>query len=247
MGFFSTRNFVIFFTILTFTFTPAHYTNSAPIHDFNEVVADAYGFYREAFFLLRTGNPQVASLELEKMSVSWKSIIKRFKTTPPEIYSDDPLWKNTLETVNKAIVHGLAGTIEGNPKRAIKILGPIRKMLSELRKRNGVFVYSDTVDKANAAFMKLKIFRHNPPDFNVVEEVDQLRQSLATTVYWYKQCVETAPATLRQNPEFRRLMDDSLYSLSRIWVAIANKKKLNLINILRGLSSSDQMLFLRFG
>jgi hypothetical protein len=120
-------------------------------------------------------------------------------------------------------------------------------MLSALRRRNGVFVYSDTVDKANAAFINLNKFRYNPPDFNVVEEVDQLRQSLATTVYWYKQCVKNAPAALIKNPEFRRLMDDSLYSLSRVWIAIANKKEPNLISILRGLSSSDQMLFLRFG
>ena len=247
MGFFCTRNFVIFSIILTFTFNPASYVNSAPIHDFNKVVADAYGFYREAFFSLQTGNPQVASLELEKMSVSWKNTIKRFGTTPPEIYSEDPLWKSTLETVDKTIVRGLAETIKGDPERARKILRPIRKMLSELRRRNGVFVYSDTVDKANAAFINLKKFRYNPPDFNVVEEVDQLRQSLATTVYWYKQCVKNAPAALIKNPEFRRLMDDSLYSLSRVWIAIANKKEPNLISILRGLSSSDQMLFLRFG
>jgi hypothetical protein len=77
--------------------------------------------------------------------------------------------------------------------------------------------------------------------------VDQLRQSLALTVYWYKKCVENAPQKLHQNPEFKRLMDDSLFSLSRIWVAIANKKTPNLISLIRGLSSSDQMLFLRFG
>jgi len=42
-------------------------------------------------------------------------------------------------------------------------------------------------------------------------------------------------------------MEDSLYSLSRIWVAIADKAAPNLISILRGLSSSNRMLFLRFG
>ena len=141
----------------------------------------------------------------------------------------------------------MAETIKGDAKAAIKTLRPIRKILSDLRRRNGVVVYSDTVDKANAAFAKLFKFRYNPLDFNAVEEVDQLRQTLAITVYWYQQCVENAPAKLRQDAEFKRLMEDSLYSLSRIWVAIANKAETNLISLLRGLSSSDKMLFLRFG
>ncbi len=42
-------------------------------------------------------------------------------------------------------------------------------------------------------------------------------------------------------------MEDSIYALSRIWVAIAKKAEPILISLLRGLSSSDKMLFLRFG
>ena len=241
------RTFLIFFTLISLNVASIPVAYSAPIHDFNKVVATAYGFYREAFFLLKTENPQVASLELEEMAIRWTGIIKKFGLKPPDIYSNDQQWKNTLEAINKAIKYGLAKTIKGETKEAIKTLRPIRKLLSELRKRNGVYVYSDTVDKANAAFKRLKKFRYNPPDFNIVEEVDQLRQSLATTIYWYKQCEKTAPESIRKNPEFNRLIDDSLYSLSRVWIAIANKKKSNLISILRGLSSSDQMLFLRFG
>jgi len=241
------RIFVLFFTFFSFALTSIPTARSAPIHDFNEVSAVAYGYYREAFFLLRTGNPQVASIELEKMSIKWKYIIKKFGLIPPSIYSKDQHWKTTLEAIDTSIDHGLKMTMKGDTKEAINILRPVRKLLSELRKRNGVHIYSDTVNQANDAFKKLKKFRYNPPNFNVVEEVDQLRQSLATTIFWYKQCVKNAPNSIRKNSEFNRLMDESLYLLSRVWVAIANKKEANLISILRGLSSSDQMLFLRFG
>lgn len=241
------RKLMIAGAIFAFSLTSAPTARSAPVHDFNEAVTIAYGFYREAFFLLRTGNPQVASLELDEMAVRWATIISRFGPTPPDMYSADPTWKKTLEAINKKITRGLAETIEGDDKAAIETLGPIRKILSDLRRRNGVFMYSDYVDKANEAFRKLYKFRYNPPDFNRVEEVDQLRQILAITVYWYEQCQENAPKVIRENPEFQRLMEDSLYTLSRIWVAIANKAEPNLISLLRGLSSSDKMLFLRFG
>ena len=241
------RKLMVALAVFAFAITSTPTARSASVHEFNEAVTVAYGFYREAVFLLRTGNPQVASLELEEMAGRWKTLIKRFGPTPPDMYSADPAWETTLEAINKKIARGLAETIKGDAKMAMKTLRPIRKILSGLRRRNGVVVYSDTVDKANAAFEKLFKFRYNPPDFDVVEEVDQLRQTLAMTVYWYEQCVENAPLKLRQDAEFKRLMEDSLYSLSRIWVAIANKAKPNLISLLRGLSSSDRMLFLRFG
>ncbi|MBC8338319.1 MAG: hypothetical protein ISR51_06000 [Rhodospirillales bacterium] len=226
-------------------FTPPAF--GAPVHEFNKAVATAYGFYREAVFLLRAGNAQVASLELEEMADQWKDIAERFGTKPPDTFSDDVSFKKTLDDIGKRISKGLKAAIKGDAKAARKALAPIRNTLADLRRRNGVFVYSDYVDKANAAFRKLYKFRHNPPDFEVVEEVDQLRQILAITVYWYEQCADNAPEEVRKNPEFKRLMEDSLHSLSRIWVAIANKASPNLISLLRGLSSSDRMLFLRFG
>ena len=241
------RKLTIICAIFAFALASAPTARGAPVHDFNEAVATAYGFYREAVFLLRTGNPQVASLELEELATHWTAIVERFGPTPPDMYSIDPSWEKTLEEIDKKITRGLAASIEGDAKAAMKTLEPIRKMLSDLRRRNGVGVYSDIVDRANAAFRKLYKFRHNPPDFDAVEQVDQLRQMTAITVYWYEQCRENAFTALAQNPEFKRLMDDSLYSLSRIWVAIANKAEPNLISLLRGLRSSDRLLFLRFG
>ena len=241
------RKLTIICAIFAFALASAPTARGAPVHDFNEAVATAYGFYREAYFLLGDGNAQVASLELEEMADRWTSIVERFGSTPPDVYSTDPTWKKTLEAIGTRIARGLRAAIEGDAKAAKKALGPIRELLSDLRRRNGVVVYSDCINQANAAFAKLYKFRYNPPDYDAVEQVDQLRQITAITVYWYEQCRENASTALAQNPEFKRLMDDSLYSLSRIWVAIANKAESNLISLLRGLRSSDRLLFLRFG
>ena len=72
-----TRNLIIIITFFLFTASSISIAHSAPIHDFNKVVAKAYKFYREAFFLLKTDNHPVASIELAKMATQWHLIIKK--------------------------------------------------------------------------------------------------------------------------------------------------------------------------
>ena len=78
-------------------------------------------------------------------------------------------------------------------------------------------------------------------------ELDRLRQALAVTIHWCERVQADARPAIRDDEEFKRLMDRHLYSLGRVWVAIKEKSRLNLINILRELHSSDDLLFLKFG
>ncbi|NQU60764.1 MAG: hypothetical protein HQ512_06510 [Rhodospirillales bacterium] len=237
--------FAICVLFLFSIFTPP--AQGADIHDFNEGVSEAYKAYREAMFYLRTGNPAVASFELEKLDERWKAVVKRFADKSPDVFSRDPAWRKTLLKISERTTKGLQAAIDGDAKAANKHLKPIRKILSDLRRRNGVSNFSDCIDQANAAFNKLNKYRKNPPDFGSEKELDTLRQKLSVTIFWYERCWDTAPPAIGANPEFKRLMKTSLYSLSRIWVAIASKDKKILTSNLAGLSSSDKILYLRFG
>lgn len=241
------RHLFIIFIFLGFFVHGAPSAKGASIHDFNEAVADGYQNYREALFYLRTGNSTVASFELETLARRWKEIVHRFGSSPPDVYSTERKWLKTLKEIDGRIARGLALAIGGNAKAAKKHLQPIRKILSALRRRNGVFVYSDIVDKANGAFKRLFKYRYSPPDFANTDQVDGLRKDLSVTIYWYERCRDDAPPDIKNNPEFNRLMETSLGALARIWVAIADQRTDILISNLNGLSSSDKMLFLRFG
>lgn len=219
----------------------------ADIHDFNEGVSEANKAYREAMFYLRTGNPAVASFEVEKFDERWKAVVKRFADNSPDVFSKDPSWRKTLQKISEKTSMGLKAAIDGDAKAAKKHLKPIRKILSDLRRRNGIFIFSDCIDQANAAFNKLDKYRRKPPDFDSAKELDPLRQKLSITIFWYKRCRDTAPPAIAANPEFKRLIKTSLKSLSRIWVAIAKKDKKILTSNLAGISSSDKILYLRFG
>ena len=222
-------------------------SKAAPVHDFHDAVADANASYREASFYLRTGNPMVAAFGLQDMNDKWSTIIKQFAKSPPGIYAADTSWETSLIEIGKHIQDGIAATDAGDLKGAQQNIAPVRKILSDLRARNGVFLFSDRVDRANAAMEAIWSFRHNPPDFSKPDEVNDLRQKTTLMTYWYERCRDTATPQVKNDPQFKRLVDKTLYSLGRMWVAIGEKNQLSVINILREMRSSDRLLYLHFG
>lgn len=215
--------------------------------EFHEAVAAATGHYREGLFYVRRGNAAVAAFELESLVHKWGTVMDRFADDPPEPYARDPAWRRTLEEVGKRARDGLAAALGGKAKVAQEHLDPIRRVLSGLRRRNNVFLFVDTVEEANAAFRELFRFRRRPPDFTDAKQVDAIRGALTATINGYEKCRATAPPTVADDPRFKRLIADSLFYLDRMWLAIAEKNQLNVVNILRRVVSSDDILWLRYG
>ncbi len=229
-----------------FLFVPG-VVRAGELADFNAAVASAYAHYRSAVFYLRTGNPPVASLELEDMAEKWGALEKRFAGTPPDAFVDDPTWRETLSDISARINVAITAAIAGDAKAGQAALAPVRGALAALRTRNGVRVFSDCIDEANAAAEKIWAFRHNPPDFEKHEELDRLRANTALVTYLYERCRDEAPASIRDNATFKRIVTGALHSMSRMWVAIHDKNKTAVVNILREFRSFDKLLYLEFG
>lgn len=227
-----------------FSIAPIH---AAAVHEFHDAVADAFAPYRQAVYYLRTGNGAVALLQLDQLSVKWRVVEQRFADSPPGIYADDTAWRETLITIGDAVEAGLAAAEADDLEAASRLLKPIRGDLSRLRHRNGVFLFTDCVGRANAAFDRLFTYRREPPDFVDVESVNGLRRALTLTIYWYETCRDTAPAALKTDEQFQRIMDSAIESLGFIWQAIDDQDTNRVINNLRGLISSDRLFFLKFG
>lgn len=230
--------------ILAFSAGPVRASDTG---DFHQRLADAYRHYREASFYLRTGNDAVASFELQDLKAKWQALTSRFADSPPDVYADDKRWKTDLRAIADRIDQGIAATDAGDLKQARKVLRPIRKMLGELRARNGVFLYSDCIDRANAAFAALWRFRRDPPDFDKPDEVDAARKAAAVTSHWYRRCLDMAPPAAAADPQFRRTMETGLESLDRLWVTLRQRDRVRFISILRELHAWDGLLYLRHG
>ena len=215
--------------------------------DFHEAVADAYGHYKEALFYVRRGGVSAAAFEIESLIGKWSLVVDRFADNPPDAYAAEPAWRKTLEEIGKRARDGLSAAVGNDAEAARKHLEPIREALSRLRRRNNVVIFSDYVDAANAAFRALFRFRRRPPDFSDENQVDRLRKALAETIRRYQECRDAAPAAIARDKQFKRLITDSLFYLDRMWVAIDGKNRLNVVNILRRVVSSDDILWLRYG
>lgn len=215
--------------------------------EFHAGVADAYGHYREAFFYLRRENPMTAAFELEAFGDKWRAIEGRFAAAPPVPYAGDAAWAKTLSEVGATAKAALDQAAEGEAAAAYETLKPIRGRLADLRRRNNVVLFRDHVEGAGAAFQSLFHFRRNPPDFSDAATVATLRQRLDAAIKAYENCRDKAPPEIAAQAQFSRLITDSLYYLDRMWLAIEEKNQLNVVNILRRVVSSDQILWLRFG
>ena len=233
------------FTILFFiTFSSS--AKPTAVDEFHAALTEADRSYRSASFYLRTGNPGVAAMELQTLSEKWQSLSRTFNDHPPEIYVNDPAWAETLGQIGHRIDAALANAVTGKIKAARGKLDPIRAALTNLRRRNGIFIFADCVEEANQAMDALYVYRHRPPRFGDQRDVDQLLRRAAVTAHWYARCFKTAPKQYKASTEFQRLMESSLRSLGLIWDATHKKQKRRIINILRELRSTDRLLYLRF-
>lgn len=214
---------------------------------FHEAMGDALSHYRQALFYLRRDAPDVASLELESFVAKWQGVIKAYADNPPPVYGKDGKWRATLDDIATHGSRGLASALAEKSKQAGQDLKPIRSAVVQLRRRNGLFLFPDYVEEANKAFSALYEFRRNPPTFDNAAQTDALRQALTQSIQWYEKCRDNAPKQVAEDPQFKRLIADSLFYLNRMWVAIDEKNQLAVINILRRVVSSDDILWLRFG
>jgi len=209
--------------------------------------ADAYTHHRNSMFYLRTGNTALVGLELTKLSEKWAAVVARHQKSPPDAFAADPDWKQVLNDITDRVRKGVAALDQGDNDAVKAHLGPIRGLLADLRRRNNIVVFSDYVDRANAAMDRLFHFRRNPPDFSNLTQVDELRRATAILEFLYKECGKNAPPRLRADKGFQNILADAIRSVGKIWGAIAEKSPDRVVSILRELRSFDRFLYLRYG
>lgn len=234
-------------TLVLLLVATAPAAGASELSRFNAAVAEAFTHYRGALFYLRTENPAVAEFELQDAVALWSKKVMPFRDAAPDAFTDDPDWAVTLDQVSEGLRQGQDLARQSEIAAAITALQPLQAAMADLRARNGVRVFSDCIDEANAAMEALWVYRHDPPDFADSAEVNDLRAKTAVTAYLYARCQQTAPPEIVEAVEFQRIMEGSLLSLDRMWPAIDAGNSEAVINILRELRSFDRMLWLQFG
>ncbi|UCH73272.1 MAG: hypothetical protein JSU82_13055 [Rhodospirillales bacterium] len=224
-----------------------HRAEAGDLGAFNDAFADAYRPYRQAVFYARTGNIAVAALELDSFLAEWSGLASRFAANPPDAFSDDGQWADTLDAIAAAGRAGLEHLDAGDSEGAGRALAPIRQMASELRRRNGVTTYSDDVDELSAAMDVLARYRREVKDLGDADVVAKVAKQAAIVEYLFGKCEERAPRSVATDPEFRRLVDGARESMDKLWTSLkSGDMRLYRIGI-GEVHSYERILFLRFG
>jgi hypothetical protein len=213
------------------------------LDDFHRAIEAAMSHHRVALGYLRTGNIDLAALELEGLRGAWGKV----STLPrPAAFRDKERYTGTL----LEIAAGLVGTSlvlnMGRADVARESLEKVRKSLSDLRRENGVTVLADCVLDANTAMDALFTLDGKPENWHAASVAEVTAKSAAYRGI-LQRCDGMAPPAIRRHAEFRRLIDGAIASLAQVPRAIETRDRDLLHRLLIELRSFDNLLAFRYG
>ena len=214
---------------------------------FNAAVETASAHNRVAIGYLRTGNIDLASLEIDRLRDAWGRITERFSGKPPDAFAGSALYSKLFTGVSTRLVGADIMLKSGRLDAAGNALEAIRGDLYDLRKTGGVTVLADCVRDANTSMAALMVYN----DRALAWDDSATRSSLANKASAYgaelDRCDGLAGEAVRTTSEFRRLVDGAKASLLLIPKAIATRDTGLLHRVLIELRSFDNLLAFRYG
>ncbi len=215
--------------------------------DFNTAVEAVSGHNRVAIGYLRTGNIDLASLEIDRLRDAWRRLTARFSGHPPDAFADNPLYPKLFTVIDARLVGTDMMLNNGRPKNAQQSLIAIRDDLHKLRKASGIVVLADCIGDTNKAFAALVVYNKRDLDWNKPETRYAIAGKAAIYGHEIARCDAMASGAVRKDPEFRRLIDGAQQSLTQIPQAIAQRSTGLLHRIMIELRAIDNLLSFRYG
>jgi hypothetical protein len=215
--------------------------------DFNAAIEAAQSHNRVAIGYLRTGNIDLASLEIDQLRAAWAKLNERFAGKRPKIFDGNTYYIVAMTDIATRLITADMMLNTSHPDVTRQALLAIRNDLYKLRKSAGITVLADCVYDANAAMDALMGYNDRDVDWSKAEIRHDIAGVGATYGAALYRCDAIADQGVRQNPEFRRLIDGAKASLGLIPKAIATRDSDLLHRVLIELRSFDNLLAFRFG
>jgi hypothetical protein len=182
---------------------------------------------RSARSYLRTGNGDLALIELDGFASAWEPL------------ADDPAVAFITASMADASRFAEAGKLE---KAEAAVYGARSALRARHRELRSAF-FEDCIWEANLLGDPLWAYIKSPPGFETagpLQEAAAYRAAISA-------CNLAAPAAIAADPEFRRLVDGTLLSLDQAAKAIKEKDAATLHRYLIEIISFDRLLYFRFG
>ena len=215
--------------------------------NFNAAMETVAGHNRVAIGYLRTGNTDLASLEIDRLRQSWGALQQRFAGRRPDPFDGNHLYGKTFTGVSARLVAAELLLNAGRPDAAMDSLIKLRGDFYELRKASGIEVLADCVRDANQVMDALMVYNDRALDFAKPETRYDIAGKASVYGYVLERCDGMAGEPIHSEPEFRRLVDGAKASLALIPKAVETRDADLLHRVLIELRSFDNLLAFRFG
>lgn len=215
--------------------------------NFNAAVESAASHNRVAIGYLRTGNADLASLELDRLRAAWAKLAERFASKRPDAFDGNPRYVVAFTDIAMRLVTADMMLNSGRPDNARQALIALRDDLSDLRKSAGIVVLADCVRDANEAMDALMVYDDRALDWSKSDTRYDIAAKAAIYGYVVARCDGMASEAVRKDADFRRLVDGVKASLTNIPKAIAERDPGLLHRVLIELRAFDNLLAFRFG
>jgi len=213
------------------------------LSDFNAAAEAAEAHNRVAIGYLRTGNSDLASLEIDRLREAWGKVsaVKR-----PAVF-DGKLYVAMLTDASMRLVTADMLLNSGRPDNARQALEAIRADLYNLRRSAGIVVLSDCIRDSSAAMDALMVYNDRELDWSKPQTAAQVTEKSTAYEKTLDRCNATSSDAVRKEPEFRRLIDGAKEGLALIPQAVKTRDTALLHRVLIQLRSFDNLLAFRFG
>lgn len=220
---------------------------AADLAEFSAAVETVSAHNRIAIGYLRTENVDLASLEIDRMRNAWVTFTERFAGNRPNALEGNSHYNNLFTAVNARLVGVDLMLKTGRLDAARNGLNAIRKDFYDLRMASRVVVLADCVRDAKAAMDALMVYNDRALDWSKPGTESGVARNASAYGAVLTRCDGIANESIRQSPEFRRLVDGAKASLALIPKAIETRDADLLHRVLIELRSFDNLLDFRFG
>ncbi|HEX5212602.1 MAG TPA: hypothetical protein VFW22_12830 [Pseudolabrys sp.] len=217
------------------------------VADFNAAAEIVASHYRVAIGYLRTGNIELARLEIDRTREAWGALQQHFAGRRPDVFAGNRLYNRIYTGVSARLVGAELLLNAGRPDAAADSLNAVRDDLYALRKSAGIAVLADCIRDANTAMDALMIYNNQALDWDKPDVRDGLAGRATAYGTLLDRCDGMADSGVKQAGEFRRLVDGARASLAQIPKAIATRDADLLHRLLIELRSFDNLLAFRYG
>lgn len=210
-----------------------------------EAINQAYGPYRAALF--RTNSKAQAESEqaIAQAQQAWKSIIERFASRPPIPYDGDAAFSATLNEVASVYEQAAVEISARKLPEAHETLEKARDLMAELRRRNGVIVFSDHMNAYHAEMEHL--LQQGGALTTAPQGMLALAERVGVMAYLAGKLRSEAPKPLLNDAEFGAALQALEASVAALRKSVMSQDAAAVRDALGKLKGPYSRMFLKFG